>query len=116
MNYKYIKTDYLEMVSGGDRNMIKELVDMFRDQVREIHTEMISLLKVGDYNSLGMLAHKAKSSVAIMGMEDLAGMLKDFELQAKVGLSAEKYPAYIERFAKDTELAIAELDDLLNNQ
>ena len=116
MNYKYIKTDYLEMVSGGDRNMVKELVDMFRDQVREIHIEMLLLLKKSDYNSLGMLAHKAKSSVAIMGMDDLAGMLKDFELQAKEGLSAEKYPAYIERFAKDTELAISELEDLLNNK
>lgn len=116
MNYRYIKTDYLETVSGGDRNLVKELVDMFRDQVREIHTEMLLSLKEGDYKSLGLLAHKAKSSVAIMGMDDLAGMLREFELQAKEGLSAEKYPSYIERFAIDTGFAIGELDDLLNNQ
>ena len=104
------------MVSGGDKGLVKELVDMFRDQVREIHNEMLLLLSEGDYNSLGMLAHKAKSSVAIMGMDDLAGMLKDFELQAKQGMSVENYPAYIERFARDTELAIVELDDLLTNR
>lgn len=116
MNYKYIRTDYLDMVSGGDKGLVKELVNMFRDQVREIHSEMLALLSEGDYNSLGLLAHKAKSSVAIMGMDDLAGMLKDFELQAKEGMSAGNYPAYIERFARETELAIVELDDLLKNQ
>ena len=38
---------------------------------------MKSLLAEKNYNSLGLLAHKAKSSVAIMGMNDLADMLKN---------------------------------------
>ena len=44
MDYKFIKTDYLETVSGGDRELIKELTDMFREQVVEMHSEMVSLL------------------------------------------------------------------------
>jgi HPt (histidine-containing phosphotransfer) domain-containing protein len=116
MDYKFIKTEYLEMVSGGDWGLIRELTDMFRDQVVEMHSEMISLLSEKNYHSLGMLAHKAKSSVAIMGMDDLAMMLKTFEIQAKVEKDTELYDSYVSRFGSDTKSAIVELDNLLNNQ
>jgi HPt (histidine-containing phosphotransfer) domain-containing protein len=63
-----------------------------------------------------MLAHKAKSSVAIMGMSDLATILKTLELQAKEGKELEKYQSYIDRFRTDTAEAIKELDDLVTNR
>jgi len=115
MDYKFIKTDYLETVSGGDRELVKELTAIFREQVVEMHTEMISLLSEKKYHSLGLLAHKAKSSVAIMGMDDLSHMLKVFELQARAGEAAELYDSYVSRFENDTKSAISELDDLINN-
>jgi HPt (histidine-containing phosphotransfer) domain-containing protein len=116
MDYKYIKTEYLEMVSGGDSELIRELVNMFRDQVLEMHSEMQSLLSAKKYYALGLLAHKAKSSVAIMGMDDLSEMLKTFEIQAKEGKEPEQYESYIAKFANDTKEAITELDDLVNNR
>ncbi|MBG0861131.1 MAG: hypothetical protein IQL11_16660 [Bacteroidales bacterium] len=77
---------------------------------------MKTLLAEKKYQTLGLLAHKAKSSVAIMGMADLASMLKTFELQAKEGLEADKYESYIARFANETDGAVKELDDLINNR
>ena len=47
--------------------------------------------------ALGLLAHKAKSSVSIMGMNDLAIMLKTFELQAKEDKESGLYESYILR-------------------
>lgn len=114
MSYKYINTEYLETVAGGDTDLMKELIDMFRDQVEEIHSEMESLLAMNNYASLGLLAHKAKSSVAIMGMEDLAVMLKTFELEAKEGLNHEKYRSYIDRYSNEATAAVAELDEMLS--
>ena len=116
MDYRYIRTDYLETVSGGDMGIVRELVSMFRDQVAEINMEMKSLLSVKDFYSLGLLAHKAKSSVAIMGMEDLAALLKTFELQAKEGRGSELYESYISRFETDTKAAVSELEDLIRNR
>ena len=75
---------------------------------------MKSLLASKNYTSLGLLAHKAKSSVAIMGMNELADMLKTFELQAREGKEPQLYESYIERFKNETEEAIKELDDLLS--
>jgi HPt (histidine-containing phosphotransfer) domain-containing protein len=109
VEYKYINPEYIESVSGGDSETIHELVSIFKDQIAEISDEMRSLYSQKDYYSLGLLAHKAKSSVAIMGMEDLAIMLKTFELQAKESIEPEKYLSYITRFESDTKGALSEL-------
>lgn len=116
MDYKFINTDYLEMVAGGDSDLLKELIGMFRDQVAEFNSEMNILFREKNYTALGNLAHKAKSSVAIMGMDSLAYMLKNFELQAREGISTEKYKSYISRFEIETKSALEELDTLINNQ
>jgi HPt (histidine-containing phosphotransfer) domain-containing protein len=116
MDYKFINMEYLDSVAGGDTSIINEIVAMFKDQAVEIHNEMSSLHDAKNFTSLGLLAHKAKSSVAIMGMKDLADMLKTFELQAKEGKQPELYKSYIDRFKNDTSEAIKELDDLISNR
>jgi HPt (histidine-containing phosphotransfer) domain-containing protein len=113
MNYKFINTVYLEtIVSGGDKEIIRELVGIFREQVVEMVKEMNSLYAKEDFYSLAMLAHKAKSSVAIMGMNDLAIMLKTFELD---GTNKENYKLYILRFENETRQAVEELENYINN-
>jgi HPt (histidine-containing phosphotransfer) domain-containing protein len=116
MDYKFINMEYLDSVSGGDTGIINEIVTIFREQAVEIYNEMKSLLAAKNYKSLGLLAHKAKSSVAIMGMNDLANMLKTFELQARDSIEPQQYEAYVERFSRETQEAIKELDDIITNR
>lgn len=113
MEYKYINPEYLETVSSGDPEIIKEVISMFGEQITEVYGQMNSLLEKKDYQNLGMLAHKVKSSVSIMGMNELATMLKTFELQAKEAKGTELYMQYIERFRKETAEAFRELQDLI---
>jgi HPt (histidine-containing phosphotransfer) domain-containing protein len=116
MDYKFINMEYLDSVSGGDTGIINEIVVIFKEQSVEIYNEMKSLLASKNYTSLGLLAHKAKSSVAIMGMSEMAIMLKTFELQAKEGREPQLYEHYVERFKSETEEAIRELDDLISKR
>jgi HPt (histidine-containing phosphotransfer) domain-containing protein len=116
MDYRFISTEYLDSVSGGDSETIREIVIMFSEQVVEIYNEMRTLLSEKKYAALGLLAHKAKSSVAIMGMKDLAAMLKTLEIQAKEAKETEKYESYVTRFGNDTCEAVKELEDLINNR
>ena len=116
MDYKFINTEYLDSVSGGNNETIREIVIMFSEQVVEMYNEMRTLLSEKKYQTLGLLAHKAKSSVAIMGMQDLAAILKALEIQAKEGKEIEKYESYVTRFGNDTREAVKELEDLLNNK
>jgi HPt (histidine-containing phosphotransfer) domain-containing protein len=115
MNYKYINTEYLETVTGGSKETLSELVGIFRDQVFEIADEMKSLHAKNDFYSLGMLAHKAKSSVAIMGMNDLAIMLKTFEIEGREGKNKENYKSYIDRYEIEAVQALEELENYISN-
>jgi len=116
MDYKFINTEYLDSVSGGDPEMIREIVTMFRDQSIEISGEMKLHFDSKNYKSLGALAHKAKSSVEIMGMNDLGSMLRTLEYQAREGTGSELYESYINRFKKETTEAVKELEDLIKNR
>jgi HPt (histidine-containing phosphotransfer) domain-containing protein len=115
VDFKFINPEYIESVSGGDKETIRELVDLFREQAVEFTSEMKTLLGKKDYYSLGLLAHKAKSSVAIIGMADLAVMLKTFELDAKEGRVIENYTGYIARFESETKSAVEELKKYVSN-
>lgn len=116
MDYKFINTEYLDSVSAGDPEIIREIVAMFRDQSVEISREMRTHYQSGNFKSLGALAHKAKSSVEIMGMSNLGTMLKTWEFQAKEGKNPELYESYINRFSLETNAAVNELEDLIRNR
>jgi HPt (histidine-containing phosphotransfer) domain-containing protein len=115
MKEKYINLSYLESMSGGSKSLVKEMVEIFLEQVPEFTGEMKEFLSKKDYQSLGLLAHKAKSSVAIMGMDELAQSLKDFELLAKENKDVESYPSYIEKFEQSCKEAVKELKDIIEN-
>ncbi len=114
MDYRYIKTDYLEMVSGGNREITGELISIFRQQVQEFNEQMATLFKNGKYEEMGLLAHKAKSSVAIMGMEELASLLKEMETMARTGANSNTYSDTLIRFSNDTAEAVKELESYLS--
>ena len=110
-----INVSYLEEVCGGSKEIVSEMIGIFKDQVTEFYDEMSKLLEEKNYYDLGLLAHKAKSSLAIMGMEDMAMKLKDLELKAKTGEKTDTYPGYISDFKAQTNIAITELDFYLNS-
>lgn len=106
---------YLKNMSAGNKELVLEMIGIFKNQVDEFVSDMYSLYKEGSYEQLGRLAHKAKSSISIMGLNELAKELKSFELKAKAGEQVEDYPAFIKRFELETADAVKELNDVSNN-
>jgi HPt (histidine-containing phosphotransfer) domain-containing protein len=112
-----MKTDlsYLKEMSGGNKELVLEMIDIFNDQVKEFSTDMDNHLKNKEYELLGKLAHKAKSSVSIMGLNDLAIDLKDLENLAREGKKTEKYAGIIGKFKDETAIALKELQVVKDN-
>ncbi|MBN2485586.1 MAG: Hpt domain-containing protein [Bacteroidales bacterium] len=110
-----IDLTYLRDMSAGNKALVIEMIEIFKRQVVEFVEQMSALNDKQDYENLGKLAHKAKSSISIMGLNDLAKDLKTFENIAKAGVETEKYPIFIGRFRDETSDAVAELDEVLNN-
>lgn len=107
---------YLQSMSENDTKFIKEMVDIFREQIGEYSSEMPRLLEASDFENLSKIAHKAKSSVAVMGMSTEAELLKELEIKSYEGIETQTYKEMIDRFIARSALALDELDDYLSNQ
>ncbi|MCW3804886.1 Hpt domain-containing protein [Plebeiibacterium marinum] len=82
--YKYVDLSYLEGIADGDKSIVKELVEIFLDQMPEFTDGFDESLKDKNWLKIAAIAHKAKSSVVSMGMNDLGNNdLKNLELLAK---------------------------------
>ncbi len=97
-------------MSGGDSKFIREMISLFREQIDEYKSIMPELLENKDYDGLSKIAHKAKSSVAVMGMTQVADLLKELEILANDKREVERYKVLITHFLEQSELAITELE------
>ncbi len=107
--FTYADLEYLESMSMGSNEMIVEMIDLFIEQIPEFTDGLAAHLSEADFAALGAMAHKAKSSVAVMGMNNLANDLKQLELSAKAGEDQETYPALVNRFIEQVKLTGEEL-------
>jgi len=105
-----VDLSYVTDMAGGNKEIVAEMIDIFIAQVPDFIKEMNSCFEKKDWYNLGMIAHKAKSSVAIMGMEDQAAALKNLEILAKDGKEQEKYKEIINNFEENCHVAIEELN------
>ncbi|NBC83163.1 MAG: hypothetical protein GVY19_07250 [Bacteroidetes bacterium] len=110
-----VELTYLKEMSGGNKELALEMIDIFISQVKEFSVSMQEHYDNQKFENLGKLAHKAKSSISIMGLEDLAKDLKRLELMAKEGKQVEEYPVIMEKFNVQTSEAIDELNDITKN-
>ncbi len=106
-----MKTDlsYLEAMTEGNKGLIKELIGIFSTQVTEYSGQLHKFLEDKNWTELSKLAHKAKSTVAIMGMKELSEKLKQLELLSKEGKERESYAGLIDFFNSECKEAVLEL-------
>lgn len=110
-----VDLSYLKNMSDGNQQLVLDMIDIFKSQVTEFTTGMDSLYAKKEFENLGRLAHKAKSSISIMGLNDLALELKTFENLVRSGESSETYPEFIAHFKKETSEALKELEEIISN-
>lgn len=111
-NTKIVNLAYLNEMTEGESDLLKEMIDIFFTQVDEFIELMHKHYNEQDYESLGKLAHKAKSSISIMGMADLAEDLKNLEILTKNNEQIDQYPNYITKFENQCKLAVDELKEI----
>jgi len=106
---------YLQQMTNNDSQIMKEMIELFLNQLAEMREEIVLLVTDKNWFELSRLAHKIKSSALIMGAEQMSEEMKDLELLAKEGKNPEKYPDYITRFNTMIDLAEIELRPYLDS-
>lgn len=105
---------YLNEITGGDPEVVKEFIQLFFDQLPEFKDGLTSHLANKKYKELGELAHKAKSSVMTFGMNELGYRLKELQLKTQKLEDIESYPEYVQEFLDEVGQVEKELQDDLS--
>ena len=101
---------YLHTITEGDTASMRELILLFIEQVPEFIANLNKYLTEEQFIELGKEAHKAKSSVMIMGMDTLGHDLKTLQLDTISGIRKETYAQHVSRFETECLAAVEELN------
>ena len=109
---------YLSEMTGGKKQLIKEIIDAFLQQVpSELKSISDAILK-NDFITIKNFAHTMKSSVSIMGISSLNPILNEMEDLSKnaiggsipITTSVEKIKQLNEQLNSIAKQAIEELE------
>ncbi len=111
--FQHIDTSQIETLAGGDQEFIKEMAEIFLEQINEFVTNMSSFLQEKNWEKLAREAHTAKSSAMTFGMEDTGTLLKKIQLECQDG-NLKDVPKMVEDAIAQLKAAIPELNQTLN--
>ncbi len=113
--FTYADLTYLEEMSMGSTDVLVELVLLFLDQVPEYTDNLLSALTNLDFASLSLAAHKAKSSMAALGMHTMAADLERLESLSNKGENPELYEEIVKKFIDQITQSCIELEDYIDS-
>ena len=110
-NFKYINLEYLNEISSSIE-FKKKIFYLFKKEIKDIENKMIISLENNNIDELAELAHKAKSTVSILGMKSIAVELKVLESDIKKNIEIDTYKKRINDFLASCNSAIEEIEIL----
>ncbi len=102
----------LREASAGRLEVARKIIDLFLQQAPEQLTAIDRAVETGDRNQVEFVAHKLKSSAALMGIESLASELRELER----GAHLDPYEALRARVNRAQEIAARALAELLSER
>ena len=77
--YSFINLDYLDMMSDGDLEMKKVMLDMLFEELPTELAKMRELTNSGEWKELSSVAHKMKSTLSFIGCDTMTTANTDIE-------------------------------------
>jgi CheY-like chemotaxis protein len=110
--YTYVNLDYLHSIGQGDNKFKNDLIDIFREQIPKLAEQLKKALEDKEYTELSAIAHKAKSSVAMLGIVTLKSQMETLENKAREAEEPETYAQLVNDFCTISEQVLNEIKDL----
>ncbi len=110
----YTNLDYIKSAAGNDQKLINEFISIFVNQVPTFINDLNTEMDSNNFDKLAKIAHTAKSSVAMMGMDELSTDMKQLEILAKEAKNKIEIEKLIRKFEIEVNKGKLELDNYLN--
>lgn len=97
---KHLQLDFsqLQMLTGDDNEFMIEILSMIVEESPGALEEMYQLLESKQYAALSGRAHKYKSTVSILGNQELLDLMKEIENEAAGDCRHDKLVAQVQLF------------------
>lgn len=109
--YNYINLDYLDMMSDGDDSMKKVMLEMLFEELPQEVSKMTELLEQENWESLGSVSHKMKSTLAFVGNDEMTSANQQVEQISKSSPSKDLLVDLVNTLVRLYPLALAELQE-----
>jgi len=100
---------YLNQVFQGNKEMINNIIHLFLQQVPEYIREMEECVRKNEPLSLHPLAHKAKSSVSMLGIRDMEVDIIQIEIDSKHLRNLDNLPQLVGRVKENCQVVYLQL-------
>ena len=95
--------------------MINNIIRLFLEQVPEYIKEMEDCVDRDDLLALHPLAHKAKSSVSMLGLKSMEKKILTIEEYSKEHKQMETLPNLVGEVREECDAVYVQLEQVLNN-
>lgn len=106
---KHIDLSYMDLMSDGDMDMKKMMLELLFDEPMEEIKKMRRLSQEGDYDELHAVSHKMKSTLAFVGNDTLTDTNKEIETIAKNQSDTGKLLEMVDLLEEEFGKALVEL-------
>ena len=113
--YKYINLDYMDMMSDGDESMKKVMLEMLLEELPQEIQKMTEMLEQNNWESLGSVSHKMKSTLSFVGNDEMTNANKQIEELAKSSPSPELLKDLMSVLERLYPMVITELQEEYNS-
>jgi HPt (histidine-containing phosphotransfer) domain-containing protein len=113
INGQLFDLSYLNQIFQGNTDMINNIIKLFLDQVPEYIGEMVDCVERNDLLSLHPLAHKAKSSIAMLGLKNMETKILQIEQDSKHNRNVDALPNLVNQVKDECDVVYAQLRSLL---
>ncbi|HEY8403500.1 MAG TPA: Hpt domain-containing protein [Flavobacteriales bacterium] len=104
---------YLNQVFQGNREMINNIINLFIQQVPDYIQEMEECVRKNEPLSLHPLAHKAKSSISMLGIRDMETDILQIEQDSKHLRNLDRLPTLVANVKRNYQEVFEQLKQVL---
>lgn len=110
---KKFEINLLNKRTGYDPELMKEMFLVFKDKYQEYFDLLQIRYENNDWVGVSEIAHRAKSSVAIMGMETIREVFNEMETLASDGSEIKNFEDSLTKLHNEVEEAISQIEDYI---
>lgn len=111
----YTDISYLQQITKNNHEVIRLTIDKFTVSIPEVNSKLERFLNERDYDALGAEAHKLLSTIGILRIRQMDGLVRELETNCKERQNLAKVPAMVDEVNKLSECVVVELEALRQN-